>query len=65
VAIVDGTLDVDVFPAREAAPCLEEPPAPPALPAYAFYEREQKRIRKCGATTSDEVFLLATSWSRT
>lgn len=64
VAIVDGLIDVNAFPAREAAPCLAEPPAPPALPAYAFYEREQKRIRKCGAATSDEdLLLLATPWS--
>jgi 23S rRNA-/tRNA-specific pseudouridylate synthase len=62
VAIVDGVIDLDAFPARDAAPCLSEPPAPRSLPAYAFYERAQKRIRSRGATGSDEAFL-ATPWS--
>ena len=53
VAIVDGVMDLDAYPAREAAPCLAEPPVPRSLPAFAFYEREIKRIRTRGATSSD------------
>ncbi|CAH0366917.1 unnamed protein product [Pelagomonas calceolata] len=63
VAIVDGVIDLDAFPARDAAPCLLEPPAPVSLPAYAFYEGEQKRVRTYGAATPPDEFLLATPWS--
>ena len=63
VAIVDGVIDLDAFPARDAAPCLLEPPAPVSLPAYAFYELEQKRVRSRGAATPADEFLLATPWS--
>ena len=63
VALVDGVIDLDAFPARDAAPCLSEPPAPRSLPAYAFYEGEQKRIRSRGAATANDDFLLATPWS--
>ena len=63
VAIVDGLIDLDAFPARDAAPCLLDPPAPRSLPAFAYYEGEQKRVRMRGAATPGDEFMLATPWS--
>ena len=63
-AVVDGHVDVDALPAGPA-PDLAAPPRERALPAYAFYERAQKalRRRRGGARSPAEAALEATPWS--